>query len=267
LLAILASCVLVAAVPWVKDAGQGLLADWLAQRARKKFIAGDMPGTVADSTRAFSLLGEEVEDSKAADLLLLRGIAKLRLNDLNGSLADLNRAIGSPNTRRGLREECYFHRSWVHCRLKNFGEAVNDATEVIQLAGDHHPNLAMLLNQRAYIRALANAGKDELEAGLKDIERALAMTRENAAYIDTRGYLLHLLGRNDEALRDMNRAIDLTGAVRLYRANEADRLREDLAVMCYHRGLVYDALGMKDKAIEDFQMADELGYNPEAGVL
>src|SRR5688500_17362948 len=53
--------VLVAVIPWLADLGQGLLGDWLAQRARDKFQDGDMLGTVADSTRALSLLGDDLE--------------------------------------------------------------------------------------------------------------------------------------------------------------------------------------------------------------
>jgi tetratricopeptide (TPR) repeat protein len=265
---VLLVAVLMAAIPWLTSTGKELLGDWLAQRAHKRFNAGDMPGTVADSTRAFSLLGEELEEEKQAELLCLRGLAKQELNDLQGSREDFDRVLNSPKTNRALRVRCYLGRSWVNCRLKNFGDAVSDATVVIELAGEQSPALPLLLNQRAYIRALGNISKEELEAGLKDIERAMEMTRDNPAYIDTRGYLLHLLGRHDEALRDMNRAIKLTASVqgRVYRAEDAKKLREDLAVMFYHRGLIHEALGLKDQAEEDLQRADEFGYDPEAGV-
>jgi tetratricopeptide (TPR) repeat protein len=265
---ILLGIVVLAAVPWLKDVGQGLLGDWLAQRARQKFDDGDMPGTVADSTRAFSLLGDQLHDDRRIELLAIRACAKMEIHDLEGSLADFDRVLTSPKTNRGMRVRCFLHRSWVHCRLKNYAAGVDDASSAIQLYG--HDD-AVLLNQRAYIRALANAekqDKQELEAGLQDVERALSLSPDKAAFIDTKGYLLHLLGQYADALREMKRAIELTEAVqRMYHAEGAQQLRENLAVMYYHRGLIHEALGQKDEAIDDFQRAEENGYNPDAGVL
>jgi tetratricopeptide (TPR) repeat protein len=255
-----------AAIPWLQGLGQGLLGDWLAQRAREKFSRGDMPGTVADSTRAMSFLGDDLSDDRQIELMAIRACAKLKINDLDGSLADFDRVLSSPKPRRDIRILCYFQRSWANCRLRNFAAAVDDATAAIELNGRNNPTL---LNQRAYIRALANTSKDELSAGLADVERAIAMSRENAAFIDTKGYLLHLLSRNDEALRAMNRAIELSREERrrVFDAEDAHTLTENLAVMFYHRGLVYSALGLKNEATRDFQRADDYGYDPEHGVL
>ncbi|MEX2138962.1 MAG: hypothetical protein WD894_06850 [Pirellulales bacterium] len=266
---VLLGIVVLAAVPWLTDVGQGLLGDWLAQRARQKFVDGDMSGAVADSTRAFSLLGDQLNEDRRIELLAIRASAKLAIHDLEGSLADFDRVLTSPKPHRELRVRYYLNRSWVHCRLKNYAAAVKDSSSAIQLFGRDHE---VLLNQRAYIRALANAekqDKQELEAGLQDVERALSLEPDKPAFLDTKGYLLHLLGRNTEAETEMNRAIELTAALNQhgYAADDARQLREDLAVMHYHRGLIHDALGRKDKAIEDFQLAEEYGYNPEAGVL
>jgi tetratricopeptide (TPR) repeat protein len=139
----------------------------------------------------------------------------------------------------------------------------------MELYGRDHE---VLLNQRAYIRALANAEKkdqEELAAGLDDVERALSMQPDKAAFIDTRGYLLYLLGQYDEALNEMKRAIALTEDVyrREYHAADSQRLREDLAVMYYHLALIQQAKDQKRDAEASFQLAEEYGYNPEAGVL
>jgi tetratricopeptide (TPR) repeat protein len=271
---VLLAVVALAAIPWLTDVGQGLLGDWLAQRARKRFNDGDMPGTVADSTRAFSLLGDELSDERRIELLAMRGCAKLRIHDLEGSRSDFDRVLTSPRSGRGVRLMCYFHRSWANCRLQNHAESVADATEAIQLLGRNDQLLPMFLNQRAYIRALANANRedasrDELQAGLDDIERAMQLTPLNPAFIDTRGYLRHLLGQHDDALLDMDQAIDLTerGLQRAYRFDEAEELKRDLAVMHYHRALIYDAQGKKVEAELEHHKAQEYGYNPAEGVL
>jgi tetratricopeptide (TPR) repeat protein len=194
----------------------------------------------------------------------------LQINDPAGSRGDFDRVLTSPRASQGVRLYCYHRRSWANCLLKDYAAAVDDATQAIELVGHGHRMLPTFLNQRAYIRALANTSKEELEAGLKDVEEAIAMERDdNAAFIDTRGYLLHLLGRHKEALVDIKRAIELTkgSRERAYRFNDAQELKENLAVMHHHRALIHDALGNKDEAIEDFRLAEEFGYNPDAGVL
>ncbi len=266
---VLLAIVLLAAVPWLKDVGAGLLGDWLAQRAREKFVQGDMPGTIADSTRAFSLLGEQLNDERQIELLVIRATAKMELNDLEGSRADFDRVLTSPKPDRDSRIRCYLGRSWILCRLKNYVAAVEDASSALELYGRDHE---VFLNQRAYIRALANAEKrdeKELQAGLEDIDRALTMQPDNAAFIDTRGYLLYLIGRNDEALDEMKRAIQLTQSLyeRVYHADRMQKLREDLAVMYYHLALIHQAKDQKQEAEANFRLAEEHGYNPEAGVL
>ena len=40
---ILLAVIALAAIPWLADVGQGLLGNWLAQRARNRFNDGDMP--------------------------------------------------------------------------------------------------------------------------------------------------------------------------------------------------------------------------------
>ena len=267
-----------AAIPWITNVGQGLLGDWLAQRAHERFRNGDMPGTVADSTRAFSLLGNDLTDERRIDLLMMRAIAKLEIHDLEGSRSDFDRVLTSPKADRGIRLMCYYRRSWVNCRLQNHAASVVDATEAIELLDRNDPLMPTLLNQRAYIRALANSSREELEAGLDDIERALQMTRDNPAFlhtrdnpafIDTRGYLLHLLGRHKEALDDMERAIRLTEArmKREYRFEEVERIKKDLAVMYYHRSRIHAARGNDVAAENDHRKAEEYGYNPDEGVL
>lgn len=275
---ILLAVVAAAAIPWLTDVGQGLLGDWLAQRARQRFNDGDMPGTVADSTRAFSLLGDDLTDERRIDLLEMRAIAKLEIHDLEGSRSDFDRVLTSPKADRAIRLRCYYCRSWVNCRLQNYAASVADATEAVELLDRNDPLLPTLLNQRAYVRALANTSQDELEAGLDDIERAMQMTRDNPAFmntrdnpafIDTRGFLLHLLGRHEEALDDMKQAIALTERrmKREYRFEEVEKIKKDLAVMHYHRALIHDARGSKLEAENDHRKAEEFGYNPDAGVL
>ncbi len=160
----------------------------------------------------------------------------------------------------------YYGRAWANCRAGRHKLAIDDATQAIQYVGRETPEL---LNLRAYIRALGNVDQKELEAGLDDVQCAIRMVRPNAALIDTRGYLYHLLGRQDDALKDLNLAIAMTMAGRSHvRSPDMEqKLNEDLAVMHHHRSLVYQVQGKTKEAEADMQLAKELGYDPDAGVL
>jgi tetratricopeptide (TPR) repeat protein len=162
----------------------------------------------------------------------------------------------------------------VYQRLARHPEAIRDATQALTLSrgGDPDP-----WNERAYVRAIAGL---ELEEGLDDVQQAIDLYgAPNAAYLDTRGYLYHLLGRQEEALTDLNEAIALAeredpwGAAherrpREGRGGERDRRRHDenLSVLYHHRGLVLAALGRDEEAQADLTRAESLGYNPAGGV-
>jgi tetratricopeptide (TPR) repeat protein len=92
--------------------------------------------------------------------------------------------------------------------------------------------------------------------------------------------LLHLLGRNEEALTEMKKALTFCEKEkREYLRDQLNRLderqferklqmlNEDLAVMYYHRGLIHQQMERRQEADEDLSKAKELGYDPTKGVL
>ena len=97
--------------------------------------------------------------------------------------------------------------------------------------------------------------------------------------LDTRGYVLHLLGRQQEAVDDLNIAIDSAQNERrrlLLLAGHVDpgelayRLRSanhGLAVMHHHRGLACRALGLVGQAEQDLAVAEKKGFDPTRGIF
>lgn len=75
----------------------------------------------------------------------------------------------------------------------------------------------------------------ELEKGLDLVNRALAIAPDNAAYIDTRGWIYFMQGRYVEAREDIERAI---------------ALMPDDATLTDHMGDVYEKLGVIEEAID-----------------
>jgi hypothetical protein len=89
--------------------------------------------------------------------------------------------------------------------------------------------------------------------------------------LDTRGYIHFRRGDLTAAEADLNLAVDRTeqdyqGEERTRHRREfnqpLDRLRKSLAVIRYHRALVFDALGQSKKAEADRRRVRELGFAP-----
>ncbi|MBR9974288.1 MAG: tetratricopeptide repeat protein [Bacteroidetes bacterium] len=92
----------------------------------------------------------------------------------------------------------------------------------------------LLLNNYAW--TLAERGRD-LERALSMSEQAVGHAPTNSAYCDTRGWILHLLGRQDEALDWLRKALQLREAS-----------SGNPAVLHEHLGAVYVALGRPAEA-------------------
>jgi tetratricopeptide (TPR) repeat protein len=240
-----------------------LAAGWILRHALQRFDQLDFPGALAELDRAVELL------PNAPGVCFLRAKVRLEAGDVAGALAEYNRLIELNPHFAGA----YAGRSVAYQRLDRHREAIEDLNKVIEL---RPPWDAQPLNQRAYARALAaeTIDRKELEAGLADIQRAIELAgTEDAAFLDTRGYLLHLVGRHDEALADLDRAVSLAEADRKAASEsgplsprEARLHDHTLAVTYHHRGLVHRALGHTSQAEKDLKRGDELGYDPAKGV-
>jgi tetratricopeptide (TPR) repeat protein len=276
--------------PKLLDQGKALLADWHASRASQKSDVGDFSGAIEDLNEAIGW------NPRSQAYFAQRAICREELNDLEGSVADWNKSIEllqGKQVRRGERisrrmelVEAYRRRGWVNVRLKRTDAALEDMDTAIQSIPNqaffrdprvYDELVASLWNARAYTCAVLNV---KLKEGLADIDRALEQVNGDPSFLDTRGYLLHLLGRNEEALKDMNSAIDTYEEIKrrslqwkVPRASEhrfqreLQRIDESLAVMYQHRGLILERLGRQQEADKDFADAKTFGYDPKLGVF
>lgn len=249
----------------IKAIGPEHIARWYQKRAFDRYDNDDLRGAVADMDRALSWKPEDTE------FYYQRALFREKSHDLEGSLDDYNRVIETkPNFAAA-----YAGRSTVYQRLERHREAIDDVTRAIELSAKTNHNL---LNHRAYTRAIANT---ELDEALVDIQQAIDLIgRDEAAYLDTRGYIYYLLDRQEEALKDMDRAVQLAALHRKQdlqtaaaRRNSRGRLariermhNESEAVMIYHRGLVHEKLGHTEQADADKGRGLQLGFNPAEGV-
>jgi len=253
---------------------------WIAERmlrqAEVNYVADDLPSALADLDRAIYWEPEPLERCQA---YLFRGQVHEKMRSLEKSEADFGAVIELLSDPGRVREEAldlgtvYDQRAWIRQRLGRHREALDDATTALKFVDSTQRPQA--LNQRAYIRALAGM---ELEQGLEDIEQALAAAHhDDPEFIDTRGYLRLRLGKFQDALSDFDNAIlgweqsrpRLGGdGTELDRWVYVQRLRDytrNLAVMRHHRGEAYEKLGKSKEAKQDFEWAEQHGYNPADG--
>lgn len=275
--------------------GDTFMASWYASRAESKASSGDYHGAIADISHAIQQTPDNIQ------LYLRRG--QFRLNaeppDLDGAIEDFDHVISVDPTFA----EGYIRRSTAYQRMALLLDDEQRAAELhaaaiadLEKAQPHMPkDDPMLLNQLAYTRAVAGVDLDlalqEIETVLNGVDTQAVLAtveeepinstdilraREILAYVDTRGYIQHLRGEQEAALKDMDLALDLYLATdraifnRLADENARaafEREQEKLhAVLLHHRGLVHQALGNEAQAEADLSKAKELGYNPKVGV-
>ncbi len=88
-----------------------------------------------------------------------------------------------------------------------------------------HPGNPSLLNSRCWLKA---THKLALDTALKDCTRAIELSNSPANALDSRAMVYFRLGRTEEALGDLNAALDTD---------------PDLAAALYMRGVVRKAAG------------------------
>jgi tetratricopeptide (TPR) repeat protein len=198
------------------------------------------------------------------------------------SLADAARALDAATGAE--RVELLMQRAHMLQHFQRWRDAVEDWKEIRRLAEGEPDGLEgtrrrwsrpQLLNGLAYARALAHL---ELSEALVEATEALRDEPDSPDILDTRGYILFLLGRYDEALQDLDQAVlgksrqqtwrrffeeQRQQLVDLSALNRADQYyQRSLAVILYHRSLVHGRLHPEKAQRDEQRLRDELGFEP-----
>ncbi len=266
-------CVAGAAVlgPAVFPTVRSAVVQWSLMRAIAAEGRGSLDDAITEVSRAIQWTdGADSEFVAKSRLLCWRAMLRIENLDAAGGLEDADTAAAaSPTDARPMRV-----RTLALLVLEQPDAALATAETVVELAGENDPEA---LNHRAYFRALAGL---DLEAALTDIDRALdGSGGASADLLDTRGYILHLLGRHQEGLDDLTTAIASTQDDRRQLLMLAGHINPDefairlraldhaLAVMHQHRGLACRALGLEGQAEQDLAIAQRKGFDPARGIF
>lgn len=243
------------------------IARWYIAAAMEKRLDGDLEGAVVSLEEALKTFPDSAE--------LHRYLAtwRMELGRYDAALEAADRAVElNPHD-----VEAYMVRSQILQHLKQHDRAIADWDRIVELAESQSTvMLAMALNGRAYACALGNR---QLDQAWDDIQRALAVVGDNAAMLDTRGFLAYVRGDMKEALPDMERAVPMIEQEYAEKAKrledqrrgvsdpreyerELRQLAESVAVIRYHRALVLEQLGETERAESDRARVRELGFEP-----
>lgn len=243
-----------------------LIVEWSWERSLEFEADDDLATALVEIDRAIAWHGTEDQQ-----LLCRRAWLRLHAGDAAGAVDDARRAEAAAPLRTaplrilGLAEVV----------RGNYTEALATARRVVGSRRD-----PVSLNHIAYLRALAGT---ELPEALVDIDEAIGLEGPavSADILDTRGFVLHLLGRDDEALEQMEEALARQLAERQRMRLAAGRggvsviearlrlreIEQGLAVMHQHRGLILSRMGNHDLAEKDFATARIKGFDPSRGVM
>ncbi len=143
-------------------------------------------------------------------------------------------------------EEAVSHAQSDKRTARSLKRGMKSCYEAYDKALEFNPENSGVLNNYAYFLSLEER---DLERALSMSSRAIALTPGNPTYLDTHGWVLHKLGRNEEAKRYLQQALSLDG--------------QRSAELQMHYGDVLAALGEKFLAEVYWKRARDNGYNPE----
>ncbi len=246
---------------WPKEVSK-----WYLAIATERQLDGDFSG----AEQALTMAARWDDDS--ASTLQQRGDLLIDQGRYEEAFDDYVRAVQlNPDDPMGR-----IKRSVALQHLGRHAEAIEEWREIKTLWQDRGQEVfAIALNGLAYARAL---GDSDLDLALDEVNRALQFggrrPESRAAMLDTRGYIHFLRGDYPAARQDLDRSIDSmervlanTSGLKSYpdpREQQQDlkQLKHHVAVMYYHRALLFESWGELELAARDLHRVRELGYEP-----
>ncbi len=180
--------------------GPATTARWMLAKAANEFDQGNV-------VEAQKLLEDAYKKSPdiAADRNFLRQLDRVEADNESSAVSSFYVDLWEQRIGRienpAIRSEAAFAISSLLSNRKKF----DDAARILNVnLPPIEERTAVQNNQMAYMRALA--GKD-LEQALVEIDMAIK-TAENESFLDTKGWVLHRMGRNEEALVVMDKSLE-----------------------------------------------------------
>lgn len=246
---------------------------WL--NAEQAQALGDTARWEAERDLAFAKLNKALNTITDDPRLYMQRATWLRqVGKYDEALADCNQAVELAGEQSAILSE----RATIYQLQRNHAAAVKDWETIYGLSKTQgEPPIPKALNDLAYARSL---GKIDLKDAFEEVTEALRSAPKSAAMLDTRAFIRYQMGDLKPALEDMNLAIpaveaELEAETRKIAESRKSvderrlaahlvRARKGVAVLYYHRSLIYEKLGNASAAAADRKKAKELaGKEPD----
>jgi len=155
-----------------------------------------------------------------------------RAGDLDKALVNADKSIALDSTRLSP----YMTRGYIFHQKKEWDKSAEAYTKALALDAEN----PLVLNNFAYMLSVQNARLDE---ALQMVDAALKISPKNPSYRDTKGWILHRLGKHAEALIEVEAAMK----------DDAEN-----AELYEHLGYILKALGRDVEAKQAWAKAAEL---------
>jgi len=172
------------------------------KRGKVLFDKGDFRGAVIKYDRAIEL------EPKWAEAYVQRGYARRMNHELDKALEDFDKATElDPRTTANNRvvSQAYTNRGQILSMQLKLEAAIDDFTKAIKLFEEYQRTF--------YERGQARLLLEDLAAAISDYDNYIAHERNDpvtrARAFAERGIAKHLLGREDEARKDVQQGLEL----------------------------------------------------------
>jgi tetratricopeptide (TPR) repeat protein len=200
------------------------------------FYIGRMAAERQDYTEAKERFSQvTVKEPEFIDGWLNLGYVYRQMDSLEAAVGSFSQGLNHTKAR-DERTRLLFALGSAYERQGRFEDAVNSFNEIIVLDSIHAPSL----NYLGYM--LADRGV-QLQYALELLERALALSPDNGAYVDSYAWVQYRLGKLDVALAELKKAAGL--------------LQDDPTIY-EHLGDVYRALGNEQEAVQNYRRSLEI---------
>jgi len=179
--------------------GPATTARWMLAQAANEFDQGNVAQAQKLLEEAYAKSPDLIEDKnflKQVDRVESNNDSDGSSNFMAGLWEERIRRIENPKGR----SEAAFLISSLLSNRKQFQQAARILIENLPPQDQRTPTQN---NQIAYMRALAGS---DLDQALVEIDSAIK-AMENESFLDTKGWVLHRLGRNQEALEVMDKSL------------------------------------------------------------
>ncbi len=239
------------------------LKEWRAIAALTPEVEQQLEGLIVGTARLLPALDrkqfasalEKVTRQDPSLLYFVVAIGRIHSEDGRVDLAlnYLEAAEKQIGTLSRARQAQFFSTyAMVYERAGKLDDAEQKYRRSLALSQADEKARALASNNLGYMLADANRKLDE---ALELIQNAIKIDPENAAYVDSLGWIYFRLGRNEEALKELQRAMKLFEAEARI---ENRKLTAEDAVLFDHLAQVHAKLGQKDEAVRAWQRAVEL---------